>query len=171
MAYGRNSRAPSCTTIPGLVTKGWMVQKKFLHKAWIDRQQVFNTQSTMTIISEWTHGQKEKWTERHGDSRIPPPPPPPPPLLQGGTKAAFLCYMLLLPGRWWAVFFSVTYVHSAQPTFLLHWCLPQSRRLVQRFSHRYSLLHSTSFWDCPQRQRFSRTCRHCKPTQIILFSL
>ena len=64
----------------------------------------------------------------------------------------------------------VTGVHSAQPTFLLHWCLPQSRRLVQRFSHRYSLLHSTSFWDCPQRQRFSRTCRHCKPTQIILFS-
>lgn len=46
-------------------------------------------------------------------------------------------------------------------TFLLHWCLLQSRMAEHLVSHRYCLEHRTSFCFCPHRQVLVTNWRHC----------
>lgn len=46
-------------------------------------------------------------------------------------------------------------------TFLLHWCLLQSRIAEHLVSHRYCLEHRTSFCFCPHRQVLVTNWRHC----------
>lgn len=57
--------------------------------------------------------------------------------------------------------YRTVHVMRCTQTFLLHWCLLQSRMAEHLVSHRYCLEHRTSFCFCPQRQVLVTNWRHC----------